>query len=404
MSASTLTAVEMSHIPAHGRFLFNLLQHIQIGSLDCYTPNGEHFSFSAAEPGPHAVVYIGDWRAVSKIITHGDIGLAEAYRDGWIDSDDWTQLLLLALLNEKILSPLIEGKWWHKLGYWLKHLTRANTLRGSRKNIHAHYDLGNDFYQLWLDSSMSYSAAMYYGNHKTSLTCAQINKYDQILQQLNITQDSHILEIGCGWGGFMEYAIEKTGCRVDGVTLSSEQKAWTEKRLAEKGFADRGKVQLTDYRKIKQQYDHIVSIEMFEAVGEQYWKVYFQKIMECLKPEGKAVIQTITIEDGRFESYRKNTDFIQQYIFPGGMLPSVEKFVAHARLHGFKTSKPILFGQDYAETLRRWQHNFENKLAMVKNLGFDDAFIRLWRFYLAYCEAGFISGRTDVMQITLKKS
>lgn len=250
---------------------------------------------------------------------------------------------------------------------------------------------------------MSYSAAMYYGNHKTSLTCAQINKYDQILQQLNVSQDSHILEIGCGWGGFMEYAIEKTGCRVDGVTLSSEQKAWTEKRLAEKGFADRGKVQLTDYRKINQQYDHIVSIEMFEAVGEQYWKVYFQKIMECLKPEGKAVIQTITIEDGRFESYRKNTDFIQQYIFPGGMLPSVEKFVAHARLHGFKTSKPILFGQDYAETLRRWQHNFENKLAMVKNLGFDDAFIRLWRFYLAYCEAGFISGRTDVMQITLKK-
>jgi len=311
-------------------------------------------------------------------------------------------LMFLGIQNQKVLEKTITGNRLLNLGYRIRHLLRHNSRKGSSKNIQAHYDLGNDFYQLWLDPTMTYSSALFETGRAGDLVQAQKAKYQHMLNRIEAMPGDSVLEIGCGWGGFAEYATRQ-GVRVHGVTLSNRQLAYARERISQAGLEDLASFELRDYRDLDGQYNHIVSIEMLEAVGEAYWPVYFDRLRGLLKPGGKVAIQTIIIDDAHFGKYRKTTDFIQQYIFPGGMLPSQRMLRELAAKHGFEISRIEAFGADYAETLRRWRQRFEDNLSQVRELGFDTAFIRLWRFYLAYCETGFDAERIDVVQFQLAR-
>jgi cyclopropane-fatty-acyl-phospholipid synthase len=340
-------------------------------------------------------------------MSHGDIGFAESYIRGEWDSKDLKAILELAIRNRTILEKAIYGSWLGSILYRLKHWLRDNTKSGSRKNIHAHYDLGNAFYSLWLDPSMSYSSAWFSEGAKQTLADAQKSKIKRILSSLNTKPGDHILEIGCGWGGVMEESL-LSGRSITGLTLSTEQKAFAENRLQNlKSLSNNPshfEVRLQDYRDCQEQFDGIASVEMFEAVGEKHWPEYFQTLAKCLKSSGKACIQTIVIADHLFERYRHSTDFIQQYVFPGGMLPSRSSFNAAATKAGLKIENEFAFGMDYAKTLCIWRDNFNQKLQEIRNLGFDETFIRLWNFYLMYCAAGFAEHSIDVVQFTLSHS
>jgi cyclopropane-fatty-acyl-phospholipid synthase len=305
--------------------------------------------------------------------------------------------------NREGLEAVIYGNWLGKLVYLVKHALNRNSRKGSRRNIHAHYDIGNSFYQLWLDPSMTYSSALFAG-HEQSLQQAQQAKYARLLQEALPESDApaHLLEIGCGWGGFAELAA-RAGHQVHGITLSTEQLAYARQRMDQAGLAERARLSLTDYRDTQGQYDAVVSVEMFEAVGQTYWPSYFRTVAQRLKPGGRAAIQTITIADPLFDAYRRSTDFIQQYIFPGGMLPSPSAFAREAQRAGLRVVNTLSFGLDYARTLALWRKAFHQALPEVRAQGFDERFIRTWDFYLAYCEAGFASQNTDVLQITLVK-
>jgi cyclopropane-fatty-acyl-phospholipid synthase len=335
------------------------------------------------------------------LLARGDIGFGETYMSGLWTSPDIAKLINLAVENRTQLSSLIGGNALIVAWYRLKHLLRRNTKAGSRKNILAHYDLGNEFYRRWLDPSMTYSAALFEQDDTRTLQQAQHRKYQRIADNLGILSDSHILEIGCGWGGFAETAIGQYGATLDGVTLSPSQLSYAEARLESKALHHRAKLTLTDYRDIQGHYDYIVSIEMFEAVGEQYWTTYFSTLKRLLKPTGKAMVQTITIANEQFHSYRTGTDFIQQYIFPGGMLPSVDKFTQLATQAELRVVNAHPFGCDYAKTLQIWRTHFEEKWNEIRPLGFDERFRRLWVFYLAYCEGSFLAGSTNVYQFEL---
>jgi len=344
---------------------------------------------------------VADEGVFDAILAKGDIGFAEAWMAGDWHTDDLPALLTLLARNRDTLQSAIHGKAWRLIGHRLTHLLRANTRAGSQRNIQAHYDLGNDFYRLWLDPSMSYSSALGLGVGEP-LERAQQRKYRNVLQQLDVRPGQMILEIGCGWGGFAEIAVKEYGCRVLGLTLSKEQLAWARQRAEQGGWAGAADFELCDYRDVRGSYDHIVSIEMMEAVGERFWPGYFAQIRDRLKPGGRAVVQTITIADALFRGYRKGTDFIQRYVFPGGMLPSPAVFGQHVRKAGLVVAGDMAFGQDYAETLVRWRDGFEAALPEVRALGYDERFVRLWRFYLAYCEAGFRAGSVDVHQFQLR--
>lgn len=399
---NTLTdAAPSGNEPAAARWLFRLLERLRFGSISLRTPDGRLLEFAGARPGPHAQLALADWGVCSEILRKGDIGFAEAYIVGRADTEDLTQLLLLGALNEQAIEQAVHGRWWATLAYRLRHWLRPNTRAGSRRNIHAHYDIGNDFYRLWLDDTMTYSSALFGGKPSLSLEQAQSAKYGRILGELGARAGDHILEIGCGWGGFAEHAA-RAGCRVTGVTVSAAQLEFARARIAAAGLQDRVDLRLCDYRDLEGSFDHVVSIEMFEAVGERYWPGYFATLRERLKPGGRAVVQTITIAESKFERYRGGTDFIQQYIFPGGMLPSPERFRAEAEAQGLAQVGAQAFGLDYAETLRRWHRRFDGAAAQVMAQGFDERFMRTWRFYLAYCEAGFRAGATDVMQAVLR--
>jgi cyclopropane-fatty-acyl-phospholipid synthase len=296
---------------------------------------------------------------------------------------------------------VLYGSWTGRLFYRLRHLLRANTRAGARKNIHAHYDLGNAFYRSWLDETMTYSSALFAGCPEATLAQAQSAKYERILSVLGVRSGDTVLEIGCGWGGFAEHAARTRGCHVRGITLSSEQLAYARERIRAAGLSGLVELSLTDYRDIGGRYDHVVSIEMFEAVGERYWPDYFGAVRARLKPGGRALVQTITIADELFEQYRRGTDFIQQYVFPGGMLPSLSALRAQAGQAGLAVGECMAFGKDYAETLKRWRQRYLCVAAALRPLGFDARFERLWQFYLAYCEAGFRAGSTDVVQVEL---
>jgi len=354
-----------------------------------------------------AALAVHDARVFERTLAEGDIGFGESYIDGDWDSDDLAALLTLLAENRDTLDAAIRGQWWPLLRHRLRHWLRANTRAGSRRNILAHYDLGNDFYAAWLDPTMSYSAALFGDGGDAGgyldLAAAQRAKYLRLLDRLDARPGQTILEIGCGWGGFAEVAARDYGCRVHGVTLSPAQLAYARERAAAGGWADRAEFSLVDYRDLQGRYDHIVSIEMFEAVGERYWPSYFRQLRGLLKPGGRAAIQTITIADERFAAYRRGTDFIQRHVFPGGMLPSPAAFERRATGADFVVADRYAFGLDYARTLALWRESFEAAWPRIARLGFDERFRRLWRFYLAYCEAGFRAGTTDVVHYLLER-
>jgi cyclopropane-fatty-acyl-phospholipid synthase len=374
--------------------LFKRLDNLKSGTLKLTTPDGKTRVFSGKEQGDTASIEVRDWCVISNMVRKGDIGFAEDYRAGHWEVDNLTALLTLGLVNRNALDEIIAGKKVSRFLARLSYLFRLNSLKGSKKNIHAHYDLGNEFYKLWLDSSMTYSAAIF-KRESESLERAQYNKYDRILECLD-TSSGSLLEIGCGWGGFAERAQTRGDFGIKGITLSEEQHNYAGERLGKSAT-----IALEDYRHQKGTFDNIVSIEMFEAVGERYWQTYFNKVKSLLSKKGKAVIQTITMNDADFDRYRRGGDFIRSFIFPGGMLPSPSRFRSEAAKSGLKLNNEFYFGLDYARTLERWLFTFEVRRDEIQALGFDDGFMRLWRFYLAACIAGFKTGRTDVMQVEL---
>lgn len=399
---SRLTTVREA--PASARRVLRLLTALSGGVLTLTTPDGRQHRFGN---GPRAVsMRVHDWSVFERTLRSGDIGFAEAFIDGHWDSPDPVALLGLMLVNRERLEQVIHGAWWGRLAYRLRHLMRRNTRAGSARNIHAHYDLGNAFYALWLDPTMSYSSAWFDGDRDGDLVPAQVAKMRRALDEAGVRAGDRVLEIGCGWGAMAITAARDVGARVTGVTLSREQLEWARRSVAEAGVAGACDLRLQDYRDLPanaEPFDAVVSIEMFEAVGQEYWDSYFETLRRCLKPGGRACIQSITIRDDLFDRYAASTDFIQQYIFPGGLLPSVARFEALARRHGFSVERRLAFGPDYAETLRRWRQDFLARLPEVAAQGFDERFQRTWLFYLAYCEAAFAQGSTDVVQFTLRR-
>ena len=391
--------------PASARTVFALLTRLQHGTLDVQMPDGAQARFgSSAADAPKAALRLVDWQVCSAALKSGDIGFAEAFIDGRWTTPDLAALLRLFIANRDAMESVIYGTWWGSLAYRLRHLLRRNSRPGSRKNIHAHYDIGNPFYRLWLDETMNYSSALFEGDFTRSSVQAQQAKVRRALDECRVSAGDRVLEIGCGWGALAQEATVERGMRVTGVTLSSEQLDFARERMQRLGVADRADLRLQDYRDIGDgPYDAVASIEMFEAVGREYWPSYFQTVQRQLKPGGRACIQTITIRDDLFERYVKSTDFIQQYIFPGGLLPSPQVFRAEAGRAGLEVVNELAFGRDYAETLRRWRADFLSRESQVRRLGFDTRFMRIWEFYLAYCEAAFDTGSTDVMQFTLRR-
>lgn len=375
--------------------LLKHLDQLSWGVLTITTPDGKTRSFGgASSANHHATIMVHDWSVFTNMMRKGDIGFAEDYRAGKWDTDDINRLVELGLRNQSAVDAMLTGNKLYSLLSNLLYLFKVNTVKGSKKNIQAHYDLGNAFYQLWLDPSMTYSSALYKSEQET-LTQAQHNKYDRMLDCIT-AESGRLLEVGCGWGGLAERAISRGDFSVKGITLSEEQHAFAQHRLGQQA-----NIVLEDYRHQTGLYDHIISIEMFEAVGEHFWPTYFQKMKSLLAKNGKAVVQTITINEQDFPSYRRGGDFIRSFIFPGGMLPSVSRFKQEAEKAGLRTHQPFMFGHDYARTLEVWLRNFDQQKKQVSALGFDDGFIRLWRFYLAACAAGFRTNKTDVMQLEL---
>lgn len=388
-------------LPAQAALIAGLLRKLQSGAVRVHFPDGQSELFG---DDAHPVsLRLKEWDVCGAVLKRGDIGFAEAYIEGQWDTDDLPPLLGIMLRNRQALETVIYGTWWGSFAYRLRHLFNRNSKGGSRKNIHAHYDLGNDFYREWLDASMTYSSALFAGEERQSLESAQQAKYRRILDQLQLDEGARVLEIGCGWGGFAEAAARERGAQVTGLTLSTEQLDYARARMQRAGLQEHVQLLLQDYRDTEGRFDAIASIEMFEAVGEAYWPDYFRCIARNLRAGGRACIQTIVIDDVLFERYRKGTDFIQQYIFPGGMLPSPSAFRKAAERHGLEVNESLAFGLDYGHTLALWRRDFHAKLDIVRAQGFDERFIRTWDFYLAYCEAGFRAGSVDVMQFTLVK-
>ena len=387
-----LTLPRIDTLARETRTVLGLLEGLTGGLLEIRLPDGTRTVFG--EGDGTVTLQVHDEVVFARVLARGDIGLAEAYLDGQWDSPDVAALLALLARNRSVLSKAIYGSWRQLLAARLRHWLNGNTRAGSKRNIMSHYDLGNDFYRLWLDPGMSYSSAIYRPDDDGSLGAAQDAKYRRILDRLQARDGDRVLEIGCGWGGFAELAV-RDGLQVTGLTLSPAQLAWAKQRVPQ---AD---LRLQDYRDTKESFDHLVSIEMFEAVGEKWWPVYFSTAAKALKPGGRAVIQSITIHDDLFASYRRGTDFIQQYVFPGGMLPSRSAFRKAAERQGLQVTDEFAFGLDYAQTLAEWRMAFDTNWPRIAELGFDEPFRRLWRFYLSYCEAGFLAGNIDVVQFEL---
>jgi cyclopropane-fatty-acyl-phospholipid synthase len=387
------------------KFIFQAFKKIQGGRLVLSLPDGSVHNFGHVSDNndPPIHVQIFNTQAFQWVLSRGDIGVAESYFKKLWHTEDLERLLRLALLNRSALDALIYGSWWGSLFAKIKHFLNKNTKSGSKKNIQSHYDLGNHFYALWLDPSMMYSSALFSEGDDKTLEQAQKDKCNRIISMLNTQPGDHILEIGCGWGGFIKEASSQ-GLHVDAITISNEQFRFVQEQLSNISHAEtKSAVMLKDYRDCNQQYDGIVSIEMFEAVGEEYWQSYFKTIYRCLKPGKRAVIQSIVIDESLFPKYRTKTDFIQQYVFPGGMLPAVSVFEKHAQDVGLRVKDKLYFGDDYAKTLRTWAVSFNEKFKEVQALGFKDEFVRLWNFYLFYCAAGFAGKNLDVVQFTLEK-
>jgi cyclopropane-fatty-acyl-phospholipid synthase len=403
--------------------VLSILAKLPIGHLRLTLPSGEILSFgdsTGSHPMIQADINIHDLAVLGAVSKSGDIGLAESYMAGHWSSPDVARLMRLLIANREALERMIYGSWWGSLLYRIQHAFKRNSRSGSQKNIHAHYDIGNDFYRLWLDEDMSYSSAMFSqieaansddgmeGADGQLLGKAHSVKMSRALAQIGASKGVRIAEIGCGWGALAHMAVLEFGAQIDGITLSDEQLAWGVARMQRAQIDQQAQLMRLDYRDLParakaQPYDAVVSIEMFEAVGKQYWPDFFNAVFESLKKGGKACIQTITIRDDLFAKYERGTDFIQQYIFPGGFLPSDAEFKKAAQAAGLVVEEAFAFGQDYARTLAVWRSNFMAQESAVRGLGFDTRFIRLWEFYLAYCEAAFSEGSTNVVQYTLRR-
>ena len=383
--------------------VFAIVGAIHVGSLTFVLPDGTEHRAEGAEPGPNGVIVVKDKRLFWRMIRDGELGFAEAYMDGWWDTPDLQAVLDAALLNNDTVARGFAGKAITRIVERLRHLLNRNTRRGSARNISKHYDLGNDFYAKWLDDSMTYSSALFH-RHDEGLPDAQKNKYAAVIDSMGARPNDHVLEIGCGWGGFAEYAAGERGVKVTGLTISKEQHDFAKKRIFEKGLAERVDIVMRDYRDERGAYNGVASIEMFEAVGEQYWPVYFDTVRERLQPGGRATLQIITISDRLFESYREGVDFIQKYIFPGGFLPCPAALKRETHRAGLAWVESHEFGQSYSETLRRWRSRFNAKWDEITEMDFDERFHRMWNFYLASCAACFLAETTDVTQLTLERA
>ncbi len=379
------------------------LKNVDYGHLTIITPEDERLDFAGHSQGPAAMISFQDWEVFDDLIARGEIGFAEAYMDGRWATSDLPALLTFGLVNNKSLEQFLHGKPFYAAWLKIKSLLRENSVSGSRRNIREHYDLGNAFYRLWLDESMTYSCALFNNDQKLSLEEAQQAKYQRILDRLAAKPGDHILDIGCGWGGFARAAAQH-GIKVTGLTLSEQQAEHAKARIKEEGLSSLASIELCDYREAKGIFDHIVSIGMFEHVGEKYWPDYFRYVKRLLKPQGKAMIQSITLDDHLFETLHDYSGFIETYIFPGGMLPSKSRFKDMAIRQGLECREIFAFGKDYAITLEHWRTRFDAHREEIMKLGYNERFIKMWDFYLSSCIASFTSNRTDVMQAELTHS
>lgn len=389
-------------LPRYFPAVFNIAKGMKHGRLDLILPDGRVFRAEGGAPGPVAAVTIHNPDSFARLIREGDLGFCDAYLDGWWSTPDLQAFLDLIHADNDALFDGFPGmglvRVYERLRFWL----RANTREQAKKNIAYHYDLGNDFYRLWLDDTMTYSSGIFETGQE-SLEAAQIAKYKAIVDGMGVQPGDHVLEIGCGWGGFAEYAAKDRGLRVTCLTISERQYAFALDRMRRLGLDDKVEIKLQDYRDETGIYDGIASIEMFEAVGEQFWPTYFETVRDRLRPGKHATLQIITVRDDRFDAYRKSVDFIQKYIFPGGMLPSPQVLRAQVERAGLRVKGSIEFAESYSITLRRWFDTFNARWDAVRDMGFDDRFRRMWNFYLTSCAATFHYGNCDVTQITISK-
>jgi len=393
----------LKSVPLSAKMAMRVLRRMRRGTLYVLLPSGEILRFDGDESGRTGVLRINSYRAIAKVLAGGNVGIAEAYMDGDWDTPDLTAFLEVFALNAQLLQEFFKGRFWTRQLTKLFHLMNRNSKSQARKNIEYHYDLGNAFYTQWLDRTMTYSSARF-AEPGQDLAAAQENKYRSLAERIGLADGERVLEIGCGWGGFAEFAAKNFDCSVTGLTISKEQLEFARKRMFEQGLADKVDIQYRDYRDESGTYDRVASIEMFEAVGEEYWPTFFSKVRDVLREGGRAGLQIITIADDHFEGYRRNADFIQRYIFPGGMLPSPTALMKQFEAAGLSYVGESRFGLDYAHTLNEWMQRFESAWDKVRIQGFDERFRRMWRYYLAYCEAGFRAGNIDVTQITLARS
>jgi cyclopropane-fatty-acyl-phospholipid synthase len=394
-------ALEMRGAPLVFRSAFKTLSQSWVeGCLEVVLPGGRVMVIHGPQPGPTCRLVVNDYDFIRRVMTSGAIGFAESYIAGQWDTPNLSLLLEVFSLNFDRLKRLCDGNAIMRLIHGVMHATRRNTRKGSRHNIHAHYDLGNAFYGAWLDPGMTYSSALF-TSPSQSLAEAQDAKYAALARDIGLESSHEILEIGCGWGGFAQFAAGHVGAKVTGVTISRSQYEFAKQRLFEQGLADRVDIKLMDYRDVEGRFDRIASIEMFEAVGEAYWPTYFKKVHDLLAPGGRAGLQVITIKDDLFDDYKRQADFIQKYVFPGGMLPSETRLRQETDRAGLTWQTASRFGLDYARTLSEWAERFQGAWESIAPLGFDERFRRLWLFYLGYCEAGFRTRRTDVIQVGL---
>ena len=400
---SVFTSIDnQQNLPRYFSRVFDLVGKLNSGRVDFVLPDGRRFRAEGKCPGPVAEITINNPEVFARLIREGDLGFSDAYLDEWWTTPDLQTFMDFIHADNDDMYDGFSGiaivRAWEKVRFWFQ----SNSKRQALKNISHHYDLGNDFYSLWLDDTMTYSSALF-NTGQESLENAQIAKYASMIDQMGVKPGDHVLEIGCGWGGFAEYAAKERGLKVTGLTISKEQLLYAQKRIKNKGLEDKVDLKLQDYRDEKGVYDGVASIEMFEAVGEKYWPIYFETIKHCLKPGRQATLQIITVHDARWDVYRKSVDFIQKYIFPGGMLPSPTVLRQEVTKAGLRVQHSIEFGKSYSQTLRRWFDVFNDQWDTINDMGFDDRFRRMWNFYLTSCAATFESGNCDVTQITVQK-
>ena len=400
----SLTTIEgQENLPRYFARVYKMARDMKYGRIDFVLPDGRRFRAEGANPGPVAELHIHNSDLFARLIREGDLGFCDAYLDEWWSTPDLQAFMDLVHADNEDIYDGFPGmgavRWFEQIRFWLQR----NSKTQARKNISYHYDLGNDFYGLWLDETMTYSSALFDEGPQQSMESAQTAKYKSMVDQMGVSPGDHVLEIGCGWGGFAEYAAAERGLKVTCLTISEEQFKYAQERIEKAGLSDQVEFKLQDYRDEKGLYDGIASIEMFEAVGEKYWPVYFDTVRDRLKPGRAATLQIITVQDRRWDVYKRGVDFIQKYIFPGGMLPSPTVLREQVEKAGLNVEKSIEFGKSYDITLRRWHETFNEKWAQIANLGFDSRFKRMWNFYLTSCAATFDSGNCDVTQITVRK-